>query len=345
VSVQARPEWFELVSPVVQTIVRKKLRVSLSDRDGGRTNQDALDVVQNVYRELAESLTGEDFVKDLKSYAAVVTYHACAQYLRELYPARARLKNKIRYFLSHDPGFAIWQPPGGDWLCALAGQAGAAAPMEAVNALKMDPTGLSLPSLDSMKAEDWRRLLGGIFHALAGFVELDDLVSVIGTLCRVAGEPGEATVEPSVKLAVENQVDQRDMMKRLWNVLVDFDHRWLMAFFLNLPGHTREARGEIEAFEQSGAATRWEIGRLLALTRQEYQDLGRSKPAWPRDPGDPEERFGLLWPHLPLEDVVIAAALECQKQQVINLRAVAVQKAARRLKDLIGTRSTPVSRP
>ena len=40
-----------------------------------------------------------------------------------------------------------------------------------------------------------------------------------------------------------------------------------------------------------------------------------------------------MWPHLPLEDLVIAKALECEKQQVINLRAVAVQKAAKRLKD------------
>src|SRR5262249_50678177 len=112
---------------------------------------------------------------------------------------------------------------------------------------------------------------------------------------------------------------------------------WLMAFLLNLPGFTKESRGEIEAFESSGAATRTDIGRLLALIQQEFEDLGDSHQ-WPPDPGSPEARMEAMWPFLPREDILIAKALRCQKQRVINLRTVAVQKVAKRLRDSTATK-------
>ena len=117
----------------------------------------------------------------------------------------------------------------------------------------------------------------------------------------------------------------------LWIILQDFDHRWLMAFLLNLPGFTKEARGEIEAFETSEAATRQELGILLAMNEAEYSELGYQTEHWPPDPGDHATRMCAAWPFLPREDMHIAKALRCKTQQVINLRAVAVQKAALRL--------------
>ena len=75
--------WFDEVDPVIKAIVRKKLRVSLSERDDRRENQAALDVVQDIYQDLVQSLNKDAAnIRDVKSYAAVVAYHTCAQVLR-----------------------------------------------------------------------------------------------------------------------------------------------------------------------------------------------------------------------------------------------------------------------
>ncbi len=52
-------------------------------------------------------------IKDCRSYVAVTTYHACHEYLRQKYPQRHRLKNRLRYLLTHDANFALWDDHGG----------------------------------------------------------------------------------------------------------------------------------------------------------------------------------------------------------------------------------------
>ena len=346
--------WFEIADPVVRAIIADKLRVGLRKEDGRRDNQDALDLLQHVYRELADAVgAGAEEIRDLKSYAAVVTYHACAQYLRRRYPARTQLKNKLRYFLTHEPGFAVWETREADLGCGYAGwQSQPLADDRAVHALITDPeriwakappngarqTSGQVKALDAMKTADWRNILEAILNAVGKPLELDQLLAITGALFRVKDEPPDELPDSSERPPFEDVLDQQQLMRRLWQILQGFEHRWLMAFLLNLPGMTKEARGEIEAFESSSVATRDDIGRLLGMIRQEFEDLGYETPLWPADPGSPESRLGAVWPFLPREDVQIARALRCEKQQVINLRAVAVQKAAKGLKETLAAK-------
>jgi len=331
------PGWFEVAAPVVSGIVANKFRVSLAIDDYRQENQDALNVVQNIYLELTKTFRerGEG-IRDVKSYAAKVSYTECMESLRRKYPGRTQLKNKIRYFLTHEPGFAVWETRLGEFHCGYAGwTAKEAASGASVNALAADPSKIPMriKALDSMKAADWRNLADSIFEFLGDPVELDHMVAIIGSLFRIKDPPGEAP-EPSVTPRPDHQLYLNEMIKRLWETLQDFEHRWLMAFLLNMPGYTKEARGEIEVFEKCGAASRAEIGRLLALSGKEYGFLADATPPAAADPGFAEGRMEMLWPHLPLEDILIANALGCEKQQVINLRAVAHQKAAKRMREL-----------
>lgn len=339
--------WFEEIEPVVKAIVRNKLRVSLSQRDDRRENQDALELVQDIYQELVKSLHSDSAdIKNLRSYAAVVTYHACAQLIRSRYPEYTRLKNRIRYFLTHTPEFGVWPAADGEVLCGYAGwRTSPLAKTEIVQALRLEPRrmeGSALPSkpLDGMGAADWKKLADGVFEFVQGPIELDDIVAIAGSLFGVKLEGTMPNVEPSHRDRLDDAAHSHDMIRKLWRILCEFQHRWLMALLLNLPGDTKEARGEIEVFETSGAASRDEIGRVLGLTRIECENLRRNSLPLATIPDTPEGRLRILWPHLPLEDTFIAAALECRKQQVINLRMVAIQKAAKRLKETVGGQKT-----
>jgi DNA-directed RNA polymerase specialized sigma24 family protein len=348
-------DWYDVAEPIVRAIIRKKLRVTLREEDERRENQDALDLVQSVYLDLAKAMdTGGREIKDLGPYAAVVTYHACAQYLRSRYPEHTRLKNKLRYFLSHEPGFAVWETREGESCCGYAGwQRTPVVGVERVQALIANPGEIwaklspyeprkaaVAKALDAMKASDWRNLLEAIFDQLEHPLELDQLLSIASVLFGVKDEVGGEIDDSGGWPDFDQRLHAKKLMQGLWHVLQDFEHRWLMAFLLNLPGATKEARGEIEAFETSGAASRRDIGQLLGLIRREYEDLGHETREWPADPGSPEDRMAAAWSFLPREDILIARALQCEKQQVINLRAVAVQKAAKRMRVLFAAENS-----
>ncbi|WP_348265124.1 sigma factor [Telmatobacter sp. DSM 110680] len=335
-------DWYVAVKDVVEAIVRQKMRVSLSPTDSSRENEDALDLVQDVYSELTQALQSQDIeVRDPKSYAAVVTYHACAQYFRERYPEHTRLSNRVRYFLSHEPGFAVWETPEGDVLCGYSGWQQESRTQNVANVLpeeiserlfvRRSAPYAAVKALDAMRFADWRMLLEAIFEDVAGPFELDQLISILSSLFRVKEDQKESPERGRKSSEFDRRIHHQELMRMLWMILQDFNHRWLMAFLLNLPGVTKEARGEIEAFETSGAATRREIGRLLAISQKEYSELGYETQGWPPDPELIEERICAVWPFLPREDLHIARALGCRTQQVVNLRAVALQKAAMRL--------------
>jgi hypothetical protein len=197
--------------------------------DDRRENEDAQDLVQNVFAELAQALnSGDKEIQDVRSYAAVVTYHACAQYLRSRYPAHTSLMNKLRYFLTHEPGFTAWETADGEVCCGYSGwQRNPLADSKAVQALIANPEQIlagssdgrsgrsgEIKALDAMKAGDWRNLLEAIFDQLGGPLELDQLLSIASGLFRVKEKVQDAAGEPSAGPQIEHRLHQR--ARRPW---------------------------------------------------------------------------------------------------------------------------------
>jgi DNA-directed RNA polymerase specialized sigma24 family protein len=61
--------------------------------------------------------------KDFRGYVAAIAHNACNDYLRQLYPARARLYKQVRDLLQAHPDFAIWRTKDEnnrrDWMCGF----------------------------------------------------------------------------------------------------------------------------------------------------------------------------------------------------------------------------------
>ena len=116
---------FRHAQPVIRNVIRTRLRVSFSQTDGGNTNQDALDIENDVHTLLLKQLRTikarpqVNSISNFSSYVAAVSYHACYRYLRLKYPQRTRLKNRVRYLVTRNAEFALWETPEKERLCGL----------------------------------------------------------------------------------------------------------------------------------------------------------------------------------------------------------------------------------
>jgi DNA-directed RNA polymerase specialized sigma24 family protein len=99
--------------PIIDAIARSRIR---GYRAGGPQAQDVEDVTGEAMYHLLERLRaikrGEgEPITNFAGYVATTARHACAAYVRRRYPARASVKSRLRYFLSHRPEWAVWDGP------------------------------------------------------------------------------------------------------------------------------------------------------------------------------------------------------------------------------------------
>jgi hypothetical protein len=247
-----------------------------------------------------------------RAYVATATRHACDEYLREKYPNRCRLKNRLRYLLTHQSGFALWEAAAGEPVCGLATWRERTDISSArYKGLFEDPDAISELRSDGLTANTLLPLLNGIFTWGGGPLSLDDLVGVVAHLCHVKDHPPVSTddphatsvatidpgSDPSVRLA------GREHLGRVWKEICELPIRQRAALMLNL--------ADIALFPMTGVASIRQIAIAL-----EWEPL----------------EFARLWNRLPLADAAIAAELRVTRQQVVNLRKSARERLGRRMK-------------
>jgi DNA-directed RNA polymerase specialized sigma24 family protein len=249
-------------------------------------------------------------IESFADYTAVVAHNAFAQYLRRRYPRRSRLKQQLRYVFTREGRFALWQTPDG-LACGLAAWRPARAhpsASEKLDRVIADPERwLRWTRRGRMSPSDLAALLGAIFQAIDGPVELDRLVGAIGPLVPEPMESDLVSPGPDHP-AADVALDQRRMMERLWLEIGARPVRQRVALLLSL----RDAGGGslLWVFPLTGAASIRQIAGVLAI---------------------PDLELATLWNRLPLDDLSIAARLGATRQQVINLRGAARKRLANRL--------------
>ncbi|HWT01119.1 MAG TPA: hypothetical protein VN256_12800 [Pyrinomonadaceae bacterium] len=315
--------------PIIKAIIGHKLRVSAD----GRAAQEAEDVQSEVVlhmlaklRELKSDPSARG-IGNFRSYVAVTTHHACHEFLRRKYPQRSRLKNRLRYLLTHHETLALWGDEGEEWLCGYGAwrdrhkRSAGASKLELLRDTQRAAERLGLAGRN-LQLINLAQLVDSIFKYLDAPVELDGLVTVVADLQGVkdlperagGGEEGEDGGEyeraADPRADVGREVEQRIYVQRLWEEICQLPVRQRVALLLNLKGAA--AADAIALFPLTGVASIRQIAAALEIGAEE---------------------FAALWNELPLEDAAISARLGVTRQQVINLRKSARDRLTRRMKD------------
>lgn len=331
------------MEPVIGGILRARWRSGRPTGDGREVRE--ADTAQDVRGEVLTHLIGRlnelkdgprppswvppEPIGNFRGFVATTTYRVCDTHLRKRYPRRACLKNRLRYLLTdqtNQSGFAIWAAEGKRLAGFAAWRGQPAIPTAGFRSRELadDPRASAsrlLPGDDPAHANP-ADLVAAIFNWVGGPFEFDDLVQIVATFLQIDDRPdqelyaeGEDCVSPAERIAdpVTNparETEQRAHLQSLWTEIRQLSPRQATALLLNL--RDVQGRGVIALFPLRGVATIREISGCLGMSA---------------------EQFAGIWNDLPMEDASIAELLGCTRQQVINLRKVARERLARRMKE------------
>ena len=324
----------ECVAPVITQVIRSKLHVYFDHEGRSSSNPDAEDLYGETLLQLLARLKeckespDDKSIGNLRSYAAVISYHTCYEYLRLKYPQRNNLKNKLRYMLTRQPGFALWENESGDLLSGFSKWRETSDTRTSSDRLRQlldDPHA----ALESNQARgDFQRLklsdlAGAVFNHTGHPIELDELVDIVARLSgikdqrmeSISGDDDPDTFAHAAARGADlsEEVDGRLFLKWLWGEICQLPVRQRMALLLNL--RDEQGGGVAGLLPITGIATVRQIAAALEI---------------------PDEEFAGLWPRLPLDDASIAGLLGVSRQQVINLRKCARERLGRRMKAIDG---------
>ena len=321
--------------PVIAEIVGFKLRAYPTRKAESPEQVDAEDVASEVLVRLVRRLRDlrasphDTLMRNLRSYAAVMAYRACDEYLRKKYPHRHSLKNKLRYLLTHREGLALWESEDTKWFCGFAvwrDQRRSVVPLWKLNQLRDNPQAFAGPMLThhEIGAVNPADLLAAIFDRAGDPLELDDLVTVVADLWHIEDRPPENigeihTVSNLSELAfdprrsLDTALDRRAHIERLWAEICQLPPKQRIALLLNL----KDSQGR-------SVVALLPITRIAGI-RQIAEALEMSA-----------EHLVAIWDEMPFDDATIAERLSVTRQQVINLRKSARERLARRTRAFDG---------
>jgi RNA polymerase sigma factor (sigma-70 family) len=308
--------------PIVKEILGSSLRFHLN-ANGTASTQDASDLFNDIIANLLSRLRHirnerpQGAIADFRGYIAATAYNACNLYLRQKYPRRSRLKNRLRYLLSHDAAFALWTDETFGLIGGFAQWRDKAAPTSQgiLEKIRQDPVEwtqtVDLPSVGINRAQ-LSSLLRALFQSCGSPMKLDDLVNIVADICREKDQPDESLEEvtnlAAPALDFETILEQQHMLALLWREVCQLPRRQRVALLLNF----KDAGGQelVSLLPYTRTATIAQIAETLDL---------------------PLLEFLRLWNKLPLDDATIAELLGATRQQVINLRKCARERLERRM--------------
>jgi hypothetical protein len=266
-------------------------------------------------RALKQDPAGNQIV-NLRGYVATVTRNTCDEYLRQRYPLRRSLRDKLRRHLLSHSEFALWED-NDNWLAGLSSWQDhklIQEPGELQERLKTEWQSVDVQRLDLQE------LLTTIFRVARGPIDLDVLTELIAELRGVEDRPAES-LDAVTNAALDEQpgadvnpatiIERRQSLQLLWREICQLPRRQRVALLLNL----RNPNGinVITLLPATGVATFEQIAQTLEIPANEFEQL---------------------WARLPVDDLYLAEYLGATRQQVINLRKTARERLLKRMNGL-----------
>lgn len=244
-------------------------------------------------------------IRAFDDYVATLTYNAVYDSMRRRHPERTRLKNRVRYLLTHDPRLGLWSSPAG----LTAGLRLWMDRAPRMDAPALDRGGATPAMLDR---RDPMRALEQIFRRLDGPILLDSLVRLLMELWDVVeiSLARDAVSDLPSRTDETSGYEMKESLVRTWREIGQLGSAHRAALLLNL----RDADG--------GNA----LALLLLLGIATFEELATMV-------GFPPQTLADCWDDLPLDDLTIASMLGLTRQQVINRRQAARARLARRLEE------------
>jgi hypothetical protein len=257
-------------------------------------------------------------IQSLDDYTATLAFNVYGQYLRRRYPARARLKDRVRYAIEHDPRLALWMDEHGEQVCGYSEWRARQVPRVSASTIaRLDADRSAWQPSTGGPADRGSlvRMLEAFLSAAAAPVEFDRLVTILATQLgdEAVAEPLSAPIEsiPDRTIDHDRAIDARRLALSLWQEILQLPVRQRIALLLNL--RDADGSGILWLFPVTGVASIRKIAAAL-----EFNDMELAE----------------LWNRLPLDDLTIAGRLGCTRQQVINLRNSARKRLSHRVADL-----------
>ena len=310
-------------APEVRQALRRKLGFYVNQLGINPHNQDAEDLYQEIIAKILQALhdlgtsATKTEIENLRHYVAGIASNACNDVLRTKSPARARLKNNLRFVLSHHRDFAVWKMED-ETLCGFrVWRNSSRSSSSKVRLVDVEERLAAFSSTrfpkKNLKQVPLTRLVAELFQWMAGPVELDALVNIIATLLEVKDYPVESVDDASLayletriadsSLSSGSRLEEQALLRRLWQELKELSTDQRDVFCLGFEdGSGRDLftvllEAEIVNFEQ--------------LAR----DLGRST-----------ETVVGLWSKMPMDAEGIASELKTTRTQVYKWRFRALRR-------------------
>ena len=259
-------------------------------------------------------------IEDILAYSVTVSAHCCHALMRQQFPERTRLRNRLRYALTHHPDTRLEEDAHGLWRCRATSAtfATAATSSHRTQALLETPQAFASDHLVDPAAA-LPALAAALLTACGQPVDFDRFVDAMAVLLGVsdappvtsATDPGAAdrlgqVADPAPSISAV--LEQRTALQDVWKELVALPPRQRSALLLNL--RDPDGGAILQLLPATGVVSMAEIAAALEI---------------------PERDLARLWPDLPLDDLSIAARMGITRQQVINLRKSGRARLARRL--------------
>jgi hypothetical protein len=223
-----------------------------------------------------------------------------------MYPARARLRKKLRDLLDAHPDFALWQTKDQtrtEWVCGFEswrGQQVSAVTNDWLQHFYEDPITMtealsSGRDIRCIKSDD---LLTSLFNEVGEPIAFADVINIVSDIMGVKDFPAASLDAdgsylsvrlPDSTLRIDSVLEMREPLMLFWQGLRELPEDQFKAYLL----YARDSSGEdlINVLLAAEIATESEIAIRLAMTPEEFEELRLDK--LPLDNEDISKQLGV----------------------------------------------------